>query len=97
MTKDEEKTEVLSTLSQFLTVRQFFSQVIQPLELEDRDREYNEASIMKAEKVSNLLHHVDVHKYKGMNGTHPRELTEVTESLTRISLQPCLTGEIPVD
>ncbi|PKU41174.1 rna-directed dna polymerase from mobile element jockey- hypothetical protein [Limosa lapponica baueri] len=41
-------------------------------ELEDRDREQNEAPIIQGEKVSDLLHHLDTHKSIGLHGIHQR-------------------------
>ncbi|KAK4807164.1 hypothetical protein QYF61_024284 [Mycteria americana] len=72
-----------------------------PPELEDRDREQNEAPIMQGEMVSNLLHHLDTHRSMGLDGIHPRVLRELAEVLTKplsiLYQQSWLTGEVPVD
>ncbi|KGL97655.1 RNA-directed DNA polymerase from mobile element jockey, partial [Charadrius vociferus] len=53
------------------------------------------------EMVSNLLHHLDIHKSMGLDGIHPRVLRELAEVLTKtlsiICQQSWLTGEVPVD
>ncbi|KAK4806242.1 LOW QUALITY PROTEIN: hypothetical protein QYF61_013386 [Mycteria americana] len=73
----------------------------QPPELEDRDREQNEAPIIQGEMVSDLLHHIDTHKSMGQDGVHPRVLRELEEALTKtlsiIYQQSWLTGKVPAD
>ncbi|KAK4820725.1 hypothetical protein QYF61_004390 [Mycteria americana] len=73
----------------------------QPPELEDKDREQNEAPIIQGEMVSDLLHHLDTHKSMGPDGIHPRVLRELAEVLTEplsiLYQQSWLTGEVPVD
>ncbi|KAK4810093.1 LOW QUALITY PROTEIN: hypothetical protein QYF61_008069 [Mycteria americana] len=73
----------------------------QPPELEDRDREQNEAPIIQGEMVSDLLYHLDTHRSMGSDGIHPRVLRELVEVLTKhlsiLYQQPWLTGEVPVD
>ncbi|KFP03429.1 hypothetical protein N300_11055, partial [Calypte anna] len=53
------------------------------------------------EMVSDLLHHVDVHKSMGPDGMHPRVLKELAAVLTKplsiIYQQSWLTGGIPED
>ena len=66
MTKDEEKAVVLTVV-----LNAFFASVVnsktrcsqgtRPPELEDTEGEQNEALIIQAEMVSNLLHHTDAH------------------------------------
>ncbi|KFQ27903.1 hypothetical protein N332_06187, partial [Mesitornis unicolor] len=57
--------------------------------------------IIHEEVVSNLLHHLDIHKSIGPDGIHPRVLRELAEVLTKplsiIYQQSWLTGEVPVD
>ncbi|KAK4825217.1 hypothetical protein QYF61_025489 [Mycteria americana] len=74
----------------------------QPPELADRDREQNEAPIIKGKMISDLLHHLDTHKSMGPDGIwHPRVLKELAEVLTKplsiLYQQSWLTGEVPVD
>ena len=51
--------------------------------------------------VSDLLHHLDIHKSLGADGIHPRVLRELTEvfikPLSIICQQSWLTREVPVD
>ncbi|KFQ31503.1 hypothetical protein N332_06279, partial [Mesitornis unicolor] len=53
------------------------------------------------EVVSDLLHHLDVHRSMGPDGIHPRVLKELAEVLAKplsiIYQQSWLTGEVPVD
>ncbi|GAB0208407.1 mitochondrial enolase superfamily member 1 [Grus japonensis] len=76
-------------------------QGIQPPELEDRDREQNEPTIIQEEAVNDLLHHLDTHKSMGLDGIHLRVLRELVEVLTKplsiIYQQSWLTGEVPDD
>ncbi|GAB0204048.1 hypothetical protein GRJ2_002870400 [Grus japonensis] len=72
-----------------------------PPELEDRDREQNEAPIIQGEMVTNMLHDLDTHKSIGLDEIHPRVLKELAEVLTKplsiIYQQSWLTKEVPVD
>ncbi|KAK4830833.1 hypothetical protein QYF61_013762 [Mycteria americana] len=51
--------------------------------------------------ISDLLHHLDIHKSMGPDEIHPRVLKELAEMLTKllsiIYQQSWLTGEVPVD
>ncbi|KAK4823487.1 hypothetical protein QYF61_002551 [Mycteria americana] len=51
--------------------------------------------------VSDLLHHLDIHKSIGPGGIHPRVLRELVEMLTKplsiLYQQSWLTGEVPAD
>ncbi|KFQ40199.1 hypothetical protein N332_04520, partial [Mesitornis unicolor] len=70
-------------------------------EQEDRDGKHNEAPIIHEEVVSDLLHHLDVHKSMGSDGIHSRVVGELAEVITKplsiIYQQSWLTGEVPVD
>ncbi|KFP67443.1 hypothetical protein N322_10156, partial [Cariama cristata] len=65
------------------------------------DGEQNEAPIIQGEMVSDLLHHLDIHKSMGPDGIHPRVLRELAEVLTEplsiVYQQSWLTGEVPVN
>ncbi|KAK4826389.1 LOW QUALITY PROTEIN: hypothetical protein QYF61_008060, partial [Mycteria americana] len=73
----------------------------QPPELEDRDGDQNGAPIIQGEMVSDLLHHLDIHKSMGPDEIHPRVLKELadvpTKPLSIIYQQSWLTGEVPAD
>ncbi|KAK4816387.1 hypothetical protein QYF61_016704 [Mycteria americana] len=66
-------------------------------ELEDRDGDQNGAPIIQGEMVSDLLHHLDIHKSMGLDEIHPRVLKELADVLTKplsiIYQQSWLTGE----
>ncbi|KAK4814043.1 hypothetical protein QYF61_006060 [Mycteria americana] len=51
--------------------------------------------------VSDLLHHLDIHKFLEPDEIHPRVLRELVEVLTKLLSilyqQSWLTGEVPVD
>ncbi|KAK4828306.1 hypothetical protein QYF61_025318 [Mycteria americana] len=70
-------------------------------QLEDRDGEQNEAPVIQGEMVSDLLHHLDIHKSRGLDGIHPRVLRELAEVFTKplsiLYQQFWLTGEVAVD
>ena len=102
VTQAEEKAEVLNAaFASVFNGKTSCSWGIQPPELEDRDREQNEAPIFQGEMVSDLLHHLDIHKSMGPDGIHLRVLRELVEVLTKppsiIYEQSWLTGEVPVD
>ena len=102
VTKDEEKAEVLNAFfASAFNSKTSCSPGTQLPELEDRDREHNEAPIIHGEMVSNLLHHLDIHKSTGPDGIHPRVLRELAEVLTKplstTYQQSWLAREVPVD
>ncbi|KAK4810636.1 LOW QUALITY PROTEIN: hypothetical protein QYF61_007373 [Mycteria americana] len=102
VTEDEEKSEVLNAFfASVFNSRANCSLGTQPPESEDRDRDQNGAPIIQGEMVSDLLHHLDIHKSMGPDEIHPRVLKELAEELTKplsiIYHQSWLTGEVPVD
>ncbi|KAK4810452.1 hypothetical protein QYF61_004232 [Mycteria americana] len=102
VTKDEEKAEVLNAaFASVFNSRANCSLGTQPLELEDRDGDQNGAPIIQGEMVSDLLHHLDIHKSMGPDGIHLRVLKELADVLTKplsiIYQQSWLTGEVPAD
>ncbi|KAK4832479.1 LOW QUALITY PROTEIN: hypothetical protein QYF61_023526 [Mycteria americana] len=88
-TKDEEEAKTSCPLG------------TQPPELEDGDREQNEAPIIQREMVRDPLHHLDTHKSMGPDGIHPRVLRELAEVLIKalpiLYQQSWLNGEVTVD
>ncbi|KAK4828070.1 hypothetical protein QYF61_023130 [Mycteria americana] len=82
-------------------IRPVIPRVVQPPEVEDRDREQNKPPIIKEEAINDLIHHLDTHKSIGLDGIHPRVLRELAEEIAKtlsiIYQQSWLTGEVPDD
>jgi len=84
VTKDEEEVEVPNTFfASVFTSKTSSSQGTWPPELEDKDGEQNEASIIRREMVSNLLHHLDIGKSTELHRIHTKVLGELVEVLTK--------------
>ena len=70
-------------------------------ELVEGDGERDVALTIHEELVGDLLRHLDVHKWMGPDGIHPRVLRELAEELPKplsiIYQQSQLSGEVPVD
>jgi len=62
--------------------------------------EQNAGPIIQGEMVSDLLHHLNIHKSMGPGGIHARLLRELVEVLTKLAeiiyQQSWLTLEVPV-
>lgn len=88
-------------LNAFLNSKTSCSLSTQLLEVEDRDGEENEASIVQGEMVRDLLHHLDPPRSVGLDGIHPRGLREFMKGLIEpFSItyqQSWLLGEVPGD
>lgn len=101
MTKAEENDEVFDAISDSVFYSKTnYSWSTWPPDLEERDGEQNEAPTIQGKMVTDLLHHLDTDKAVGLDVIHPealRELVEVlSEPLSIICQQSCLTGEVPV-
>ncbi|KAK4831229.1 hypothetical protein QYF61_016327 [Mycteria americana] len=102
VTKDEEKAEIVNSFfASVFNSRVNCSLGTQPPESEDRVGDQNGAPIIQGEMVSDLLHHLDIHKSMGPDEVHPRVLKELADVLTKplsiIYQQSWLTGEVPAD
>ena len=100
--KDEEKAEVPNAFfASVFSSQTSYSQGSQPPVLEDREGERNRPPIIHEEEVNDLLCHLDTDKSMGPDGSHTRVLREQAEELIKtlsiISQQSCLTGEVPDD
>ncbi|KAJ7425772.1 hypothetical protein WISP_21879 [Willisornis vidua] len=100
--KAEEKIEALN--ASFTSIFNFettCSEGTQPPELEDKDTEQNEIPTIQKEIISGLLWHLDTHNSILLDEIHLRVLRqlagELTEKLSIIYQQSCLTGEVPID
>ena len=98
---DEEKVEVLNAFfASVFNKKTSCTEAIQPPQPEDRGWE-NDPPAIQEEIVSDLLHHIDIHKSMGPDGIHPRVLKELAGVLTKplsiIYQQSWLTGEVPTD
>lgn len=70
VTKNEEKIEILNTLfTSAFNSKTSCSPGAQNPELEDRDRELNEAPIIQGKMVNNLLQHLDTSLWDWMGFT----------------------------
>lgn len=100
MTKVEEKVEVVSTFASVFNSKNSYSPGTLPPETEDRGGEWNKVPTIQEERVSDLLHHLDIQKTSGPDVIHPsvlRELMKVlTEPLSIFYQQSWLAGEVPL-
>ncbi|KAK4816201.1 hypothetical protein QYF61_012666 [Mycteria americana] len=103
VTKDEEKAGVHAAFfTSVFNSKANCSLGTQPPESEDRDGDQNGAPVViQGEMVSDLLHHVDIHKSMRPDEIHPRVLKKLADVLTKplsiIYQQSWLTGEVPAD
>lgn len=80
-TKGGEKTDWFLLASVFSSKINWFW-VTQPPELDDRNGEQKEDPIIQGEMISDFLCLLDIHKFMGSDGIHPRLLMELVEELT---------------
>ncbi|KAK4825741.1 hypothetical protein QYF61_002180 [Mycteria americana] len=88
VTKDEEKAEVLNAFfASVFNSKTSCSPGTQPPELEDRDREQNEAPLVQGEMVSDLLHHLDTHKSVSLTSVLGKVMEQIILSAITRHLQ----------
>jgi len=100
--KDEKKVEVPNAcFASVFNSQTSYSQGSQHPVLEDKEGDWNKPPILQEEAANNLLCHLDTYQSMGPDGIHPRVLRELAQELAKslsiISQQSWLTGEVPGD